>query len=86
MGRMTTSWIWADEASGGVKGARIDLVASVIEWLEQPGCACGDAIARQSIADFRENGPLESPSADVLEEMRAAMHKALSIDSSLGRR
>ena len=35
----TTSWMWADEASGGVKGARIDYDAATIEWVDQPGCA-----------------------------------------------
>ena len=35
----TTSWIWADEASGGVKGARIDYDAATIEWVDQPGRA-----------------------------------------------
>ncbi len=34
-----TSWIWPDEASGGVKGARVDIDAGVIEWVDQPGCA-----------------------------------------------
>lgn len=34
-----TSWIWADEASGGVKGARLLLAAGVIEWVDQPGGA-----------------------------------------------
>lgn len=81
-----TSWIWADDASGGVKGARFDLVASLIEWVDQPGSACGDAIARQPIADFVENGPLGTPPADLLDEMRDAVNKALSIDSPLGRR
>ena len=79
---VTTSWIWADERSGGVKGARLDLAAGAIEWVDQPGCACGDAIARQTISDFKASGPLESPPEDVLDEMRAA----LSIDSPSARR
>lgn len=79
---MTTSWIWADEASGGVKGARLDLALRLIEWVDQPGCACGDATSRQTFADFLSTGPLESPPADVLEEMR----QALSIDSPRARR
>lgn len=82
----STSWIWSDEASGGVKGARIDLVSSAIEWVDQPGSACGDAIARQPIADFSENGPLETSPADVLDEMRDAVIKVLSIDRPVGRR
>ena len=72
MSQRSTSWIWADEASGGVKGARMDTDAGVIEWVDQPGCACGDDTAGQTIADFLANGPLESPPADVLAEMRLA--------------
>jgi hypothetical protein len=79
---MTTSWIWADEASGGVKGARLDLTEQLIEWLDQPGCACGDATSRQTFGDFLSAGPLESPPADVVAEMR----QALSIDSARARR
>ncbi|MCY3779019.1 MAG: hypothetical protein OXG78_01805 [Chloroflexi bacterium] len=82
MSRTPRSWIWADEASGGVKGARMDADAGVIEWVDQPGCACGDATTRQTLADFLANGPLESPPEDALDEMR----KALSIDSRLPRR
>jgi len=77
-----TSWIWADEASGGVKGARLNLADGNIEWVDQPGCACGDATTRQTFADFRDNGPLESPPEEVLGEM---CH-SLSIDSLLQRR
>lgn len=39
METIATSWIWHDEASGGVKGARFDLAARLIEWVDQPGCA-----------------------------------------------
>ena len=74
---VTTAWIWADAASGGVKGARLDCDAGIIEWVDQPGCACADASRPQSIADFLEAGPLEALPADILDEM----HDALSIDS-----
>ncbi len=74
------SWIWADEASGGVKGARLNLADGLVEWVDQPGCACGNAIASQSIMDFREKGPLDIPPAEVLEEMHDAIHAAPSID------
>lgn len=86
MQSIATSWIWADAVSGGVKGARIDIAAGYIEWVDQPGCACGDAVARQNIADFLANDPLESPPPDVLEEMRVAVNKALSIDRRHWRR
>ena len=82
MSQVPTSWIWADQASGGVKGARLDSAAGFIEWIDQPVCACGDATARQTFADFRANGPLESPPKDVLAEMR----HSLSIDSPLAGR
>ena len=52
MDEINTSWIWADEASGGVKGARVDLAEGNIEWVDQPGCACHDAFQLQSVADF----------------------------------
>jgi hypothetical protein len=37
MSQGPTSWIWADERSGGVKGARLDLTTRAIEWVDQPG-------------------------------------------------
>ncbi len=75
---VATSWIWADEASGGVKGARVDLEAGFIEWVDQPGCGCGDAATKQDITDFLSRGPLEPAPDDVCEEMR----QAFSIDRS----
>ncbi len=80
-----TSWIWADEARGGVKGARLKPAEGLFDWVDQPGCVCSDAIASQTIMDFREKGPLETPPADVLEEMRGAIRAAPSIDSPRGR-
>lgn len=77
-----TSWIWADKRSGGVKGARLDLAAGAIEWVDQPGCACHDAVRLQLAADFLANGPVGSVPPDVLVEMQAA----LSIDSPPSRR
>ena len=76
------AWIWADSESGGVKGARYDAAADLIEWIDQPGCACGNAIQRQSIADFLSQGPRETPPDDVLGEMR----RAICIDSQRQRR
>ena len=81
-GETATSWIWADAASGGVKGARLDAVSGIIEWIDQPGCACGNAVQRQGVADFLESGPLEAAPADVLAELRAAV----SIDRASHRR
>lgn len=81
MSQAPTSWIWADQANGGVKGARLEADTGMIEWVSQPGCGCGDATKRQSFSDFRANGPCESPPEDVLVEMR----HALSIDSLVTR-
>ena len=83
-GESPTSWIWADEPSGGVKGARLKPAEGLFEWVDQPGCACGDAVASQTIMDFREKGPLDMPPAEVLEEMRNAIHAPPSIDSPRG--
>lgn len=77
MQSIATSWIWADAASGGVKGARIDLAGGFIEWVDQPGCACGDAVERQTIADFLAKDPFESPPPAVLSEMREAVKSAV---------
>ena len=79
-----TSWIWADEASGGVMGARADLAAGMIEWVDQPGCACGDATKRQTIADFLAKGPIHAVPSDVLDEMHRALRQTVpqAIDSA----
>ncbi len=83
MSETPTSWIWADAASGGVKGARLDAAADVIEWVDQPGCACGNDVQRQRVGDFLESGPFETAPPDVLAELRAAVS---SIDSAAHRR
>ncbi len=70
---MNTTWIWPDSASGGVKGARVDLETSNIEWVDQPGRACHDAFRLQSIDDFLNAGPIEPVPADVLEEMQTEL-------------
>ena len=57
---MNTTWIWPDVASGGVKGARVDLETGNIEWVDQPGCACHDAFRLQSIDNFLNAGPIET--------------------------
>ncbi len=82
MDEPTRSWIWADQASGGVKGARVERGTGMIDWVDQPGCACGNAVLRQSDADFLARGPAEGAPADVLAEIRLA----LSIDSATASR
>jgi len=68
-----TTWMWHDEASNGVKGAIVDLDMQVIQWVDQPGCACGDNTTPQSIRDFLDKGAIESVPADVLAEMHTAL-------------
>ncbi len=75
MDEINTSWIWADEASGGVKGARVDLAEGNIEWVDQPGCACHDAFQLQSVADFLAAGPNKAVPEDVVEEMRNELER-----------
>jgi hypothetical protein len=66
--------MWQDEYSGGVKGVTVDLDERVIQWWDEPGCACGDNANDQSIADFIANGARHgSPPADVEAEMRAEL-------------
>ncbi|MCU0514376.1 MAG: hypothetical protein MUE40_17630 [Anaerolineae bacterium] len=75
-----TTWMWHDEDSGGVLAAIIDLEAQCIQWLDQPGCACGDSASEQSIADFLRQGPRWlQPPADVEAEMRAALAQAAGV-------
>lgn len=69
-----TSWMWQDEASGGVMGAIVDLDEGTIEWMDQPGCACGDSANTQTISDFLQRGPKSFPvPEDVEAEMKAAL-------------
>lgn len=69
-----TTWIWQDEVSGGVMGAVVDLDERLIQWLDQPGCACGDSNSEQTIADFLARGPRWiMPPADIEAEMRAEL-------------
>ena len=67
------TWIWHDEASNGVKGAIVDLDEGVIQWLDQPGCACGDNAQPQSIEDFLAHGAITFVPTDVLDEMHAEL-------------
>jgi len=74
-----TAWMWQDEYSGGVMGAVVDLDERVIQWLDQPGCACGDSESEQTIADFLAKGPRwVHPPAEVEAEMRAELAEFLN--------
>jgi hypothetical protein len=69
-----TSWIWQDEMTGGTMGAVVDLDNSRIDWIDQPGCACGDSMHTQTIEDFLQHGARNFPvPADVEAEMKVAL-------------
>jgi hypothetical protein len=69
-----TSWIWHDEATGGVMGVAADLDDRTLTWFDQPGCACGGPEDVQSIADFMTRGAKYlDPPPDIITEMRAAL-------------
>lgn len=72
-----TTWIWHDEASNGVKGAIVDLDEQVIQWMDQPGCACGDNAQSQTIQNFLDSGAIGYVPVDVLEEMNAELTRFL---------
>ena len=67
--RIQTTWMWHDEASTGVKGANVDLDDQIIQWVDQPGCACGDNSQQQSIADFLRQGAIGYVPDDIQAEM-----------------
>ena len=72
-----TTWMWHDEASNGVKGAIVDLDSQVIQWMDQPGCACGDNAQPQTIADFLKKSAIGYVPADVLDEMHTELNRFL---------
>lgn len=71
---MQETWMWADEASGGVVAVVVDYDEQRIHVFDEPGCACGDSSAVQSLADFVAQGPRHfSPPEDIRQEMLAAL-------------
>ena len=69
-----TAWMWANERTGGVAGVTLDVGRRLLQWYDEPGCACGDSSALQPAADFLQRGPRGgSPPPDVIAEMRAAL-------------
>ena len=71
--KIQTTWMWHDEASNGVKGVIIDLDDQVIQWMDQPGCACGDNSTPQLIADFLKQGAIVHVPDDVQDEISAEL-------------
>jgi hypothetical protein len=69
---LTTSWIWS--ADEGINGLRIDTERGTLEWMDGPGCACGDSLYSQPYRDFLARGPkLDGIPDDVLAEIRASV-------------
>ncbi|RMG78232.1 MAG: hypothetical protein D6712_21810 [Chloroflexi bacterium] len=69
-----TAWMWRDESTDAVMGVTFDEDRAVLQWYDEPGCACTGSDAEQPLADFLENGPRGgNPPPDVLEEMRAEL-------------
>lgn len=69
-------FMWQDEGSGGVQGAIVDYDTGMIQWLDQPGCACGEDEQFQAISEFLAKGAFYlDPPADVLAEIRAALQE-----------
>jgi hypothetical protein len=70
---INTAWMWPLD-SGGVNGLKIDRDRGVLQWYDEIGCACDDATATQTYADYRENGPAFSDTPDdVLSELATAV-------------
>jgi len=68
--KIQTSWMWQNEITNGVMGAIVDTDDLTIQWFDEPGCACTDSHAVQSIQDFLANGShFIKPPADVAAEM-----------------
>ncbi len=68
------TWMWRDEYRNSVAGVIVDLDKNVVQWYDEPGCACTDSEAIQTIADFLERGPSAlQPPNDVVDEMKTAL-------------
>lgn len=69
---ITTSWIWP--AGSGVNGMTIDTERGVLDWFDNVGCACGDSSARQTYAQFMQQGPaFGGIPVDVMDEIRETL-------------
>ena len=67
---MQKSWMWSND-KGGVEGAYIDLEDGLVQWFDEPGCACAGSDSEQKLEDFLAKGPrFILPPDDILEEMR----------------
>lgn len=76
--QIQTAWMWHDEHSMMVKGATVDLDDQIIQYYDEPGCACTDSAHIQTITHFLEKGAIQPVPDDVLEEMRDTMTRFVS--------
>jgi hypothetical protein len=73
---MNKQWIWYDAMTNTTQGAIADLDAGIIQWIDAPGCACGDSMNEQTFADFIMRGARYlAPPDDVQAEMRELIQR-----------
>ena len=76
--KIQTAWMWRDEQTDSIAGVLIDIELGVLQWYDEPGCACAGSNAEQTVSDFLETGPrIARPPDDVLAEMRMALQSVL---------
>ena len=76
-----TAWIWRDEATMQVMGASYDPKKDVLQWYDEPGCACTGSHAQQNLADFLTNGAsMLNPPDEILTEMRADLQAFITTE------
>ena len=73
-----TTWMWHDEASNGTMGAILNPDEQKIQWVDQPGCACGDNIQLQAFQDFLTGGAITPIPQDIDDEMHTSITHFLS--------
>lgn len=67
---MRHQWWWYDEPSHTTQAVIVDTDEGVLQWIEAPGCACGDNMQEQSIADYLGRGARWlNPPEDVREAL-----------------
>ena len=75
-----TTWMWHDEMTNTVMGVVVDLFRQRLQWYDEPGCACTDSDADQTISEFFEKGlPNKmNPPNDILEEIKSELTPLLA--------
>ena len=76
--KIQTAWMWRDEQTDSIAGVTVDIEQGVLQWYDEPGCACAGSNAEQTVSDFLETGSrIARPPDDVLAEMRMALQSVL---------